>query len=197
MIKLTAGGESTSDDDTGYAGTLADNSVDATVDFGFNASAGVVALGSRVWADDGDGIFQSGEGKDGVTVQLYTSTQTPGIDAPIATTVTGTDGAYLFDQLPAGSYVVHIPASEFSNGPLAGATSVTGADSGDLDESVAGNENGLDAPVNGGISSGVINLTVDGQPTSESSQGDYTGTLDDNDVNMTVDFAFTGMARSR
>ncbi|YCM45720.1 SdrD B-like domain-containing protein [Verrucomicrobiaceae bacterium 227] len=190
VIKLTAGGENTADDDIGYAGTLPDNSVDASVDFGFNASAGAVAVGSRIWADDGDGIFQSGEGKEGVTVQLYTSTQTPGVDQPFSSTVTGLDGAYLFDQLPVDDYIVHIPASEFASGPLAGATSVIGADSGDLDESVTGNENGLDIPVNGGISSGVINLTDGGQPSGESSQGDYTGTLADNDVNMTVDFAF-------
>ena len=33
------------------------------MDFGFDLpSDGEVAVGSRVWADDGDGIFQIGEG---------------------------------------------------------------------------------------------------------------------------------------
>jgi hypothetical protein len=52
-------------------------------------------------------------------------------------------------------------------------------------------DNGLNAPVAGGISSGVISLQPNAEPTGEANQGTaYTGTLDDNNVNTTVDFSF-------
>ena len=196
-ITLSAGGESSADDDTGYSGSLADDSVDSTVDFGFDASTGAVALGSRVWVDDGDGVYQSGEGADGVTVQLYSDPDGDGDFSDgtlVGTTVTSGDGFYLFDELPEGDYVVHIPASEFASGPLAGATSLAGADGGSLDEDAAGNENGLDTPFDGGISSGSISLTAGGQPSGESSQSDYAGSLADDSVDMTIDFGFAGAA---
>ncbi|MEZ5325582.1 MAG: SdrD B-like domain-containing protein [Verrucomicrobiales bacterium] len=194
-IALTLGGEPTGEDQTGYSGGVADNSIDATVDLGFLAGNGTVALGSRVWNDDGDGIFQYGEGVTGVTIELHTDPNKDGDFSDgtlVAKTTTSEDGFYLFDQLVDGNYVVHIPAKEFASGPLAGATSLPGFDSGNLDEESGSNENGVDTPVNGGISSNSITLTQNGAPTGELSQRDYQGTLDDNDVNMTIDFAFTG-----
>ena len=194
-IALTLGGEITGENQIGYSGGVADNSLDATIDFGFLAGNGTVALGSRVWNDNGDGIFQYGEGVTGVTLELYTDPNNDGNFGDgtlVAKTTTSEDGFYLFDQLIAGNYVVHIPATEFASGPLAGATSFAGANTGTRDEDISGNENGVDTAVIGGISSNAITLTQNGGPVGELSQRDYQGTLDDNDVNMTIDFAFTG-----
>ena len=194
-ITLTVGGETTSEDQSNYAGSVTDDSLDATVDLGFDPTPGTVALGSRVWNDDGDGVFQFGEGAVGVTLQLYTDPDQDGDFSDgllVATTSTSEDGFYLFDQLDDGHYIIHIPADEFASGPLAGATSLSGADAVNLDEVAADNENGVDVPMNGGISSLTINLFQNTAPVGELSQRDYTGTLDDNDVNMTIDFAFMG-----
>jgi len=62
------------------------------------------SVGDRVWEDlDGDGVQDGGEpGIDGVTVTLYEADGTTVID----TTTTDADGDYLFDLLPAGTYVV-------------------------------------------------------------------------------------------
>ena len=70
------------------------------------------ALGNVVFIDkDGDGRMDPGEGVNGVSVQLYTADQKPGIDTPIRSTVTTADGNYLFDLLPEGDYVVYIPVA--------------------------------------------------------------------------------------
>jgi hypothetical protein len=54
-----------------------------------------------------------------VEVQLYPGSGVSG--TPIKTTVTGSDGCYLFDDLEPGDYIIHIPASQFSEvGPLLG-----------------------------------------------------------------------------
>jgi uncharacterized repeat protein (TIGR01451 family) len=70
-----------------------------------NTSAVLGAIGNRVWLDeDGDGLQDAGEaGIGGVTVTLRNSGGTV-----IATTVTGTDGGYLFPDLPPGQYTVTV-----------------------------------------------------------------------------------------
>ena len=64
----------------------------------------VGSLGDRVWYDENqDGIQDAGEvGASGVTVTLYDSTGTN----VIATTTTDGFGNYVFNNLPAGKYVV-------------------------------------------------------------------------------------------
>jgi hypothetical protein len=83
-----------------------------------------------VWLDDGagggsagDGIVNGTEvGIGEVEVQLYPGSGVSG--TPIKTTVTGSDGCYLFDDLEPGDYIIHIPASQFAEvGPLAGLSS--------------------------------------------------------------------------
>ncbi len=82
---------------------------DASNDFGFAPGS---AIGNRVWRDlDGDGVQDANEdGIAGVTVQL---TPPAGIDlgngAGVAiTTITDTNGAYIFGHLPLGSYTVTV-----------------------------------------------------------------------------------------
>jgi len=152
-----------------------------------------VAVGNLVFSDRaGDGIFDNGtdRGINGVTVELYPAGGSPGVDAPMLSTTTAGGGFYLFDQLTPGDYIIYLPASNFVDGaPLNGATPdvVEGTDN-DIDDS--GDENGQSALVAGGIASTVISLQANTEPTGETGAGTYPGTLDDDDVNMTIDFGF-------
>ncbi len=110
-----AGTAPVSDPDGGVAdgsatGALAAAATDLTYDFGL---AGTAALGNRVWNDTNrDGVQDSGEpGIPGATVQATWA----GIDGVIGTPddvvltdTTGANGAYLFDNLPAGDVVVTV-----------------------------------------------------------------------------------------
>lgn len=96
----------------------ADVSVSGTdiddVDFGFR---GTGSIGDRIWHDvDGDGVADSGEpGLTGVTVNLLAAGD-DGVfgttDDFVLSTVTGADGRYAFDQLPAGSYRIDAVESD-------------------------------------------------------------------------------------
>lgn len=156
-----------------------------------------VAIGNIIFSDvDGDGVFDAADGDAGienVTVELYASTANPGVDAPLATVMTNADGYYIFDELDPGDYIVYIPGSEL-------------ADGGDLDNFLSSipeggddamddnaDENGQNTLVNGGIASTVISLGLNDEPENEAGEqtGAYAGDLDDDNVNLTVDFAFT------
>jgi len=164
----------------------------------------LMSLGNRVFLDaDGnaiangatadDGAMGAGEvGIDGVAVELYKAGDTPGVDAPIATTTTANGGEYLFTGLVAGDYVVHLPTSNFGPGqPLEGMTSSSdSATSGNVDPDVdtddeapagGGDENGIDNadPANNGISSQAITLELGAEPTSDGNGPNS---------NLTVDF---------
>ncbi len=81
-----------------------------------------VAIGDYVWLDvDGDGFQDVVEpGLGNVTVRLFDpggdGAPGGGDDTLIATTVTDTNGAYLFDHLPAGSYYVDVDQSTLPSG---------------------------------------------------------------------------------
>ncbi len=123
----------------GSTGALGNNTItnatgttsNPTVDFGF---VGQVAIGNRVWIDDGgttgianNGILDGDEaGIDNVTVELYTST---GVEVPVGPDgilntaddthggmVTSGGGYYSFDLLYPGIYYTYIPATEFQAG---------------------------------------------------------------------------------
>ena len=92
-----------------------------SADFGYNwaptsdvtGNTGNGSIGDRVWIDaNGDGVQDPGEaGLGGVTVTLYTDPDQDGVyDNVAGTTVTDAAGNYIFDNLPAGSYVVGISA---------------------------------------------------------------------------------------
>ncbi|MCC7138438.1 MAG: hypothetical protein IT460_08450, partial [Planctomycetes bacterium] len=91
------------------AASVVDGSVDLTVDFGYRATG---RLGDRVWCDeDGDQVQDPEEpGLVGVTVELYRVVA--GVPTFLASQTTGTNGAYLFDALPDGTYrAVVLPAT--------------------------------------------------------------------------------------
>ena len=204
IFTLTHNGEPTEvnsydgdDQDEAVGVRTDDDSGNMTVDFGFFQP---VAIGNVVWVDDGagigthdNGVIDGSEvGLQGVAVELYWSTDMPGTDTPFATTTTDANGEYLFDMIPKGTYIVHIPASEFmANEPLMSFRSSTNH-GGDVANDDDVDENGIDQldPKMRGISSDPIALTPGLEPTSEAGQGSYSGTLVDADVNMTVDFGF-------
>ena len=79
--------------------------------------SGDVAVGDRVWIDDGNGIQNDGEvGIGAVTVNLYD----PGADGQVgggddtlvATTATDAGGTYLFENIAAGDYFVEFDAPQ-------------------------------------------------------------------------------------
>ncbi len=74
------------------------------------------SIGDRVWLDDnGDGVQDPGEaGVEGITVNLLADNG-DGTFTVVATTTTGPDGSYTFDDLPSGRYKIEVVPS----GPLA------------------------------------------------------------------------------
>jgi uncharacterized repeat protein (TIGR01451 family) len=166
-----------------------------------NGTLQSVAIGDLLWEDaNNDGNFDAGElPLSAVIVELYDDTSEAGVDPPTATTTTNVNGYYVFDELDPGSYYVHVPAGNFlSGGSLVGYASSTGAGNDETTDHVD-DENGVDTPVAGGISSNVFDLQPDSQPTDDDDSS-YSGALDDDDVNLTADFGFykaLEMAKSR
>ena len=191
-IALSPGSEPVTDGDT-------DPNSDRTIDFGFYG----YALGNRVWFDtDNSGAQDSGEpGIAGVTVELLDAarnpidadTDTPGVQP--MTTVTDSNGYYIFENLPAGDYIVRIAAANFSPPqPLATYISATGAQ-GEEDPNTDGdaNDNGLDpshALYPGAVTDeGIIsNIVTVGPGTVEPTGEDGSSVLPDAVANLTVDF---------
>ena len=197
VYTLSIGGETTADDETTYTGYLDDANVNFTADFGFLQK---VAIGNIVWLDTGagggtanDGIKNGAEpGISGVDLQLYRVGDTPGVDTPVKSTSTDASGYYVFDDLLPGDYFVFIPATEFqSGGTLENALSSTG-NGADETTDESGDENGIDdiAPATNEIRSTDYTLQPNTEVTGEP-QPNYTGALDDNNVNFTADFGFT------
>ncbi len=176
-----------------------DDNFDLTIDFGFGgADPDGLGIGNLVFVDaDGDGVYTEGEGMDGVQVHLYDGTMTPGTSTPIRTTVTANGGLYSFLGLSAGSYIVHIPASEFgAGGLLAGLRSVPGA-GGDnaLDDNF--DENGIDVVDASltGVSSDPIALSPGDEPVNflgEFGKNSFDDDANDANVDLTIDFGFFG-----
>ncbi len=185
--------------DTGWFRYIALDSSGCSVElccpFRFEALDCNVAVGNLVWNDANyNGTQDPGElGIPNVTVELFAAGDDPATDTPIATVTTDANGVYYFDNLPPGSYFVHIPAENFIAGaPLHNMVSCLPDGN---DETTDSDDNGANAGQAGGISSNTFTLTANAEPTGEANQGTtYTGTLDDNNVNSTIDFSF-GPAR--
>ncbi|MBL9132850.1 MAG: hypothetical protein JNG86_16700, partial [Verrucomicrobiaceae bacterium] len=176
-----------------------DAAVDLTKDLGFTIAAyEPVGVGNAVFKDlNGNNRMDESEGVEGVTVQLFNEGRNPQSDAPLGTRTTDADGLYLFDGLRPGGYFVHIPASEFGvSMPLQLTSSLAGYgfDNG-VDDDV--DENGEDVanPAATGVSSRVITLAVDAEPVDAVSEKGIAASADngdDNNLDLTVDFGFSG-----
>jgi hypothetical protein len=80
------------------------------------------SVGDRVWHDDGDGVQEAGEpGVAGIPVELQA-----GSGVVEAATLTGPDGTYLFEAVPAGNHTVRF-------GPLPAGLRFTADDRGSDD----------------------------------------------------------------
>ncbi|MCB0552189.1 MAG: choice-of-anchor A family protein, partial [Phaeodactylibacter sp.] len=176
-------------------GNLQDNFDDAngnmTIDFGFIPA---VSVGSTVFYDENNnGIQDGGEpGIDGVSIQLYSV----GLDGQpntmddilVDTDVTTGGGNYFFFGLPQGNYYLVIPT------PPADYTLSSTTDELDPNSDVDENDNGLQPGGAGApVQSGIITLTVNGEPVNgagESGPGSGQDDFDDNNGNSTVDFGF-------
>lgn len=172
------------------AGDNADNGDETdgnmTVDFGFYVPVvNPVSIGSVIWNDtNNNGIQETGEvGIPGATVTLLDGAGTP--YPGYASVTTGSNGQYLFDNLPAGSYQIQVQAPA---GFVPSANQVANAD-GDAD-----NDSNVASSVGNLHTSGTVILTNDGEPSGVNEAGvaggDDQDTADDNNGNMTVDFGF-------
>ncbi|RIL10424.1 hypothetical protein DCC79_08055, partial [bacterium] len=100
------------------------------IDFGYARSPETGAVGDRVWLDaDRDGVQDGAEaGLPNVTLRLYRDNGdgvfNAGTDTLVDTTVSGLDGRYLFDGLPAGNYFVDVDGTTLPAGltPTSGTT---------------------------------------------------------------------------
>ncbi|HHB90104.1 MAG TPA: hypothetical protein ENK60_02215, partial [Anaerolineae bacterium] len=194
IVTLTVGGEPTGEvfaDGSADQDGNPDEDGNMTVDFGF---VEVVSLGSLVWQDDNNnGIQDVGEPAiQGATVTLLDSAGNPvTTDAsgnPVAPVTTGTDGLYHFTNLPPGDYIVQV---EPPAGYEPSAVQQPDPNTDDNTDSNIANE-----PSPGQYHSGVVTLTVGGEPTNEQfadGSPDQDGNRDDSG-NMTVDFGFVPTA---
>lgn len=170
------------------------------------------SIGNRVWRDaDNSGTINppddANPGIAGVLVHLYLSSDTTN---PIATTTTDSGGYYLFSNLPAGDYVVGIPASNFAPGqPLHTLRSSTGTPASATyttpqDTNPDSSDHGIDPATAGDeVFSPIITLSHQDEPINESDLSDndrdgpagtrrgLNGERDENS-DLTVDFGFFG-----
>ncbi|MBX7186324.1 MAG: carboxypeptidase regulatory-like domain-containing protein [Vicinamibacteria bacterium] len=98
-------------------------------DLGYRAATGTAAIGDLVWVDaNNDQIRNPGEaGLAGITVQLFQDTNGDGVPdgAPIATTVTGPGGAYLFTGITANGTNDYVVTMNTGQAPLTNYTATT------------------------------------------------------------------------
>lgn len=114
------------------------NANNLTIDFGYQPR-GFGRIGDTIWADaNGNGVQDSGEpGVSGVLVKLYVWNddgddvyEDGELGAYVAQAMTDSSGQYLFNDLPAGKFVVKVDDSNFVGGqPLAGLTASGDPDS--------------------------------------------------------------------
>lgn len=185
------------DSEYGNNSTSANSVVPSSVCIEYQANNNVGAIGNYIWVEeDNNGIFDSGSpdesGIAGVTVVLWEDTDNDNVpDTVVDSTESDSNGFYLFDELPEGTYIVQIPASEFVvNEPLFQHFSSTGngTNAPDPDDDVDGDDNGNSAGTLGTISNAVT-IEFGNEPTGEG-DGGLTPIAPDENSNLTVDFGF-------
>jgi uncharacterized repeat protein (TIGR01451 family) len=190
VFNLSLGQEPTGEFGEGnFMDNFADANHDLTFDFGFFSSMG---LGNLVFIDaNGNGRADPAEGVAGVMVELYTAGSLPGWNAPFATTMTDTEGRYLFSNLIPGDYIVHIPYTEFQPGAtLANLVTLANTSPGDDDSG----QDGLPEsnPQWYGVSTTIVSLVSGAAPVGSMESGLFGSDDDANDANidLTIDLGF-------
>ena len=184
-------------------GSPVSNNNPASATLTVNAGVGGYSLGNRVWFDtDNSGTINGSEvGIDSVDVELY-SVDAQGNRTFVTSQTTANGGYYRFDNLPAGDYVVVIPANEFgSGGTLDGywssGTTINAA--GVVGETTAPDpDNDVDNDDNGTLQAGdVVSSAVTLGPNANEPQNDSdadptnpAGEASNDQSNRTVDFGF-------
>jgi hypothetical protein len=167
-----------------------DNNTDLTLDLGFTVP---VAVGNLVFLDaNGNGRADSGEGISGVTLQLFSALAQPLFDTPLAEVTTDSEGRYLFTDLGAGDYLIHIPSWMFTEGsPLHNRISLPGASLGDDDAGEDGLDNAQASLF--GISTATVSLYPGFAPAGPNESGFDSTSDDDADIHtdLTIDFGFS------
>ncbi|TWT76226.1 Cna protein B-type domain protein [Planctomycetes bacterium CA13] len=163
------------------------------------ANTQLLSLGGQVFIDNGPGVAQNNGVRDSgeplvtasTSVELYRADQTPGTDAPIATTAT-VAGTYDFPNLTPGDYVVMIPEANFASGStLFGFTTSTGNDPApDPDDDVNSDDNGTFV-AGVGIVSQAITLTSNTEPIDDDDTDPNTNTTVDFGVIPQIDLSIT------
>lgn len=178
LITLAVGTEPTDDGDT-------DANSNLTLDFGFvlitTPPPQLVSLGNFVWNDvNNNGRFDPAEPPlAGVTVRLFVE----GGTVPIATTVTSAAGIYGFAGLTPGNYFVEAVA------PAGFASSSTDiATSGNPNNDTDNDDNGIGTGPLATVRSGIVTLTVNGEPDTAVDGDGPNG-------NLTVDFGFFNLVQ--
>ncbi len=175
-----------SDTDASAAGALhqgnqPDNQANMTVDFGFYT----ISLGDLVWDDvDNSGQVNAETGIDDVTVELYAvDASGNATGSALASVITGSGawatGEYHFTGLPAGDYILRIPAAEFegtetlrdyvtSTGAANAYEPAPDADVDTTNDDDNGSQTGGSTGLGGYIQSEVVTLTPKGEDTATS-----------------------------
>jgi hypothetical protein len=143
-----------------------------------------LTLGSTVYVDANlNGLFDAGEGRTGVALELYADTNDSGGwdigDVLLGSTTTGALGAYSFAGLAPGDYIVVVTAANFANGAQLDDLLIVQGVAADPDNNVDNDNNGV-AATGGAVASQTITLAYNTEPTAG------TG----NDTNNTLDFGF-------
>lgn len=182
----------------------------ASYDFGFRP-AGVLAIGNRVWLDNGtgggtadNGLMDGAEvGISGVEMELYAA-DASGRPTGVALGRLTADslGYYRFLGLFPGNYVVVVTAANFASGrPLFGlySSGTAGGTRNGVDVDVDPtdrDDNGYNAltPSSAGIRSAAVTLATASEPTNEADRAsgvDGDTAEPDANTNLTVDFGFS------
>ncbi len=174
---------------------LAWNTVNPNIDAGIWRP---LSLGNRVWFDtNNDGIDNDGAagalgtGVPGVTMVLYRDTNddnsvTLGVDELYSTTLTDVGGYYTFTGLISGTYIVIIPAGNFTDtGVLVSYLNSTPTVSGDSDLNQRDHGSPIPAVVpgiGGSVASGPFTMVYASEPVNDGDASVHT--------NLSIDFGF-------
>ena len=200
FVEITLGSDGSNNNLASFWSITSISSVNADFEGSamININGPTMSIGNLVYRDNNNnGTYNNGEGVDGVKVELFLASANPQSDIPIHTVTTSGGGFYQFTTLVADNYVVHIPNSEFGGSkPLQNFVSLSGVGS---DNGVDNDDNGIDqtSPTATGITSATINLANNAEPTNSGTETGAGNTMDDSDDNngdMTIDFAFTGIS---
>lgn len=147
-----------------------------------------LSLGNAVWNDaNKNGTKDATEiGISGATVKLYNDANLDGNPdgAAIASTITNSNGLYIFNDLYAGNYIVGVTPPAPVTGNEYESSTVGQENNPNLN--VDNNDNGI-IKVGGETISGTVTLDLGTEPIGETPNN---GTASDVNSNLTVDFGF-------